>query len=260
MGVLTNGQYTFGNKTKPEILQLTTAKNLSGTSSMSISSNVINGVGTSFLTEVFVGDVVRFATSGYSFIIASITSNISMTTTAVAPVAIASQTLALANPKRIKFGASVFNLTDRYPMYYSGDGTGITSNTWIKGEFCNGQICPIKNASNNLTITEGVVLQNSTTINGSIQAYTSGLDPAIAVCYYLAYGGSCVPIAVCGIHNTDASGAITKGNFTQPSASTSAVVDDGATSTADNCGIAVTSSGTPVVGEVEMLVNFIERL
>lgn len=260
MGVLTKGKYTFGNKTKTEIIQLTTAQNLTGTCSMAISSNIITGVGTSFLTEVFVGDVVRFLSGGYTFTIASITSNTSMTITTTTPVTLASQTLALANPKRIKFGASVFNVTDRYPMYYAGDNTGITANNWVKGEFCNGQVVPIKNALAITTLTEGQVLQNSTTVNGSIQAYASGLDPAIAVAYQISYGACCVPSAVCGIHNTDASGVIPKGNFTQPSASTSAVIDDGATSTADNCGIACTSAGTPVAGEVEMLVNFHERL
>ena len=261
MGVLTNGQYTFGNKTKTQIQQLTTAQNLTGTASMVISTNVINGVGTSFLTQVLVGDVVRFVGgSGYSFIIASIISNTSMTTTTTVPVSVASQTLALANPKRIKFGASVFNTTDRYPMYYAGDGTGITANTWVKGEFCNGQVVPIKNASNNLTITEGAVLQNSATNSGTIQAYAGPLDSAVAVGYYLSYGGSCVPSAVCGIHNTDTSGAIPKGNFTQPAPASALIIDDGATGSADNCGIAVTSSGTPIGGETEMLVNFHERL
>jgi hypothetical protein len=260
MGILTKGKYTFGNKTKTEIIQLSIPQNLTGTASMSISSATINGVGTLFTQEVFVGDVVRFSTSSYTFIILSITSNTLMTATTTAPATISSQTLTLPNPKRIKAGDSVFNLTDRYPMYYSGDNTGLTIGTWNKGEFCNGQIAPIKNASATTTLTEGQVLQNSTTINGTIQAYTSGLDTAIAVLYQLALGGSCVPSAVCGIHNTDSSGVIPKGNFTQPSASTPAVIDDGATATADNCGIACTSAGTPVVGEVEMLVNFHERL
>jgi hypothetical protein len=190
----------------------------------------------------------------------SITSNTSLTTTTTAPISFTNAQITLANPKRIRLGDSVFNITDRYPMYYSGDNTGLTINTWKQGAFCNGQVIPITNASANLTITEGQVLQNSTTINGTIQPYTSGLDPAVAVNYFFAYGSCCIPSAVCGIHNTDASGVIPKGNFTQPSASTSAVVDDGATSSADNCGIACTSAGTPVAGEVEMLVNFHERL
>jgi len=260
MGILTRGKYTFGNKTKQQILQLTTAQALTGTSSIANGSTTINGIGTLYTQEVFVGDVVRFGTNTYSFIIQSITSNTQMVVTVSSPIAIASQTLNLANPKRIKFGDSVFNITDRYPMYYSGDNTGLTIATWLKGEFCNGQLAPIRNGSANNTILEGQVLQCANFSNGIIQPYSSGLDPATAVTYYLSYGGSCVPSAVCGIHNTDASGVIPKGDFTQPSSSTSAVIDDGATSTADNCGIACTSNGTPVAGEVEMIVNFHERL
>lgn len=262
MGILTRGQYTFGNKTKTQIVQLTTAQALTGTSSMSSGSATITGVGTLYTQEVFVGDVVRFNTSAYSFIIQSITSNTQMTATVVAPVAIASQVLSLPNPKRIKRGDSVFNVTDRFAMYYSGDNTG-GLNAWVKGEFCNGQVVPIINSARTATITEGQVLQNSTTINAAIEAYSAGtIDPAIAVTYHLAFGDSCVPSAVCGIHNTDASGAIPKGNFVQPSltAGTSALIDDNTTSTADSCGIALTASGTPVAGEFECYINFQERL
>lgn len=259
MGVLTKGQYTFGNKTKTQILQLTTAQNLTGTAVIGLGSNIITGTGTLFLTELFVGDTVRFVTTGLTFVVATITSNTSITVTTTSPQTTTVQTLALANPKRIKLGQSVFNITDRYPMYYSGDNTGGLT-AWRKGEFCNGQAVPITNASATTTITEGQVLQNSSTVAGTIQAYVGALDTAVAVCYYLSYGSSCVPSAVCGIHNTDTSGAIPKGNFTQPAPSSPLIVDDGVTSTADNCGIAVTSTGTPIGGETEMLVNFHERL
>ena len=259
MGVLTKGQYTFGNKTKTQILQLTTAQNLTGTAVIGLGSNIITGTGTLFLTELFVGDTVRFVTTGLTFVVATITSNTSITVTTTSPQTTTVQTLALANPKRIKLGQSVFNVTDRYPMYYSGDNTG-GINAWRKGEFCNGQVVPITNTSATTTITEGQVLQNSSTVAGSIQPYTSGLDPSIAVCYYLSYGSSCVPSAVCGIHNTDSSGTITKGNYTQPNASGSTVVDDTPIESADTCGVAVTANGTPVTNEIEMLVNFFERL
>lgn len=260
MGILTKGKYTFGNKTKTEIIQLTTAQNLTGTASMAISTSTINGVGTLFTQEVFVGDIVRFSTSSQLFVVAAIVSNTQITTTFTTGVAIASQVLTIPNPKRIKPGDSVFNLTDNYPMYYAGDNLNTTFATWIKGEFCNGQVVPIINSSATASITEGQVLQNSSTKTFTIEPYTTGLDPAIAVAYQLSFGNCCVPSAVCGIHNTDASGAIIKGNFTQPNASGSNVIDDGATASADNAGIAVTASGTPVAGEVEMLVNFHERL
>ena len=256
MGILTKGQYTFGNKTKTEIIQLTAPLTLTGTASTTSLSNVVNGTGTLFLTELIVGQIIRFST-GNIFTIATIVSNTQLTITINAGVNITNGAISLMNPKRIKFGASVFNVTDRYPMYYSGDFGVVGSLAWQMGGFCNGQIVPLCLVNLTASVTEGQVLQ----VQGSaIRPYISGLDPAIAVAYNLVYDDCCLPSAVCGIHNTDSSGAIPKGNFTQPSASVPSVIDDGATSTADNCGIAVVSAGTPVAGEVEMLVNFHERL
>ena len=266
MGILTKGQFTFGNKTKTQIIQLTTAQNLTGTAVIGLGSNIITGTGTLFLTELFVGDTIRFVTAGLTFIVSTISSNTSITVTTASPQTTTVQTLALANPKRIKPGQSVFNTTDRYPMYYSGDNIG-GLNAWRKGEFCNGQVVPITNASATTTITEGQILQNSSTIIGTVQTFTSGAtQSAIAVTYTPAYGSSCVPSAVCGIHNTDASPTsigttIAKGNFTRPSTvANGAVMFAGTTSAALNSGIAVTSVNTPVTGEIEMLVNFQERV
>jgi hypothetical protein len=133
MGILTKGQFTFGNKTKTQIIQLTTAQNLTGTAVIGLGSNIITGTGTLFLTELFVGDTIRFVTAGLTFIVSTITSNTSITVTTASPQTTTVQTLALANPKRIKPGQSVFNTTDRYPMYYSGDNIG-GLNAWVKGE------------------------------------------------------------------------------------------------------------------------------
>lgn len=258
MGVLTRGQYTFGTKTKTEIFVLTAPVSLTGTAGINSGTTTLNGVGTLFTQELLVGDNVRFSSSGYAFTIASIVSNTQAIVVSASPITIAtSSVIQLLNPKRIKFGASVFNITDRYPMYYSGNNGSLTIDEWKMGAFCNGQVVPVANASVTTAITEGQVLQTSV---GAIQPYTSGLDPAIAVAYSLVYGDCCVGSAVCGIHNTDSSGAIPKGYFTQPNSAGSNVISDGATSTADNCGIGVTASGTPVAGEIEMMVNFHERL
>ena len=258
MAILTRGQYTFGNKAKTEIFTLNAPQTLTGTASTTLSSNVVNGTGTLFLTELIVGQNFRFnGATGNIYTIATILSNTQLTITinATSPT---SGAISLMNPKRIPFGASVFNVTDRYPMYYSADNNNLNSaiGEWKMGAFCNGQIAPMPNLNTINSITKGQLLQTSSVF---ITPYTSGLDPAIGVAYNFVYGNCCVQSANCGIHSTDYSGAIPKGNFTQPSASTSAVVNDGATSSADNCGIAVTSENI-IAGEVDMLVNFHERL
>lgn len=259
MGVLTRGQYTFGNKTKTQITQLTTAQTLTGTASISLGATTLNGTGTLFTQELFVGDVIGL--SGRNVTIATIVSNTQLTLTAPTTFSVSGSSISLLNPKRIRNGDSVFNTTDNYPMYYSGDNNA-DYGVWKRGSFCNGQIIPIKNVSETTTITAGQVLQPSSSTQGTIEPYSAGtIDPAISVTYFDALGSCCVSSAVCGIVNTDITGTIaTKGNFTQPSitAGQSTIVDDGASTTADSCGIAMTSS--IVAGEISMYVNFQERL
>lgn len=265
MGILTKGKYTFGNKTKLEIVQLTNVSTaLTGTASISSGSSSVTGTGTLFLTELLPGDIIKFS-SGVVLMVQTITSNTAFTAANTATNTVVGLALDLLNSKRVKAGDSVFNLTDRFPMYYSGNifnaSTAIPSTgRWIKGEFANGQTVPIKNGAATASILEGNVLQGNTAAGVTVEPYSSVLDQAWGVCYFLSFGNCCVPSAVCGIHNTDVSGVVTKGNFTQPNSVGSNVVDDGATSTADNAGIACTASGTPVAGEIEMLVNFHERL
>lgn len=265
MGVLTKGKYTFGNKTKIEIIQLTnTSVALTGTVSISSGATALTGSGTLFLTELLPGDIIK-TSSGVVLMVQSIASNTSLTTANTASNTVVSLAFDLINSRRVKAGDSVFNVTDRFPMFYSGNifssATGIpTTGRWIKGDFTNGQVVPGKNGQATSSILEGNVLRGDTANSVAVIPYTSVLDQAWAVSYQLVYGQCCIPNAVCGIHNTDCSGVVTKGNFTQPNSAGSNVVDDGATSTADNAGIACTASGTPVAGEIEMLVNFHERL
>lgn len=265
MGILTRGKYTFGTKTKTQILQLTnTTVALTGTISISSGATSVTGTGTSFLTQLFPGDIIK-ASSGVLLMVQSIASNTSLTAANTASNTVVGLAFDLMNSVRARAGDSVFNITDRYPMYYSGNifstSTGIPSvGRWIKGEFANGQTVPIKNGQATSTLLEGSVLRGDNASSVAAIPYTSVLDQAWAVTYFLTYGQSCIPAAVCGIHNTDCSGVVTKGNFTQPNSAGSNVVDDGSTSTADNAGIACTASGTPVAGEIEMLVNFHERL
>lgn len=265
MGILRPGKYTFGNKTKTEILNLTAPLTLTGTCSISIGSTTLTGVGTLFTQELFVGNIIRVSTS--VFRIATIVSNTSLTIDLASASTIAAGTpITLLNPKGIKKGDSVFNTTDRFPMYYTGDSGCFTLPSgafekWKLGTWSNGQISAIKMLQGS-TILEGNVL---TTTSVNVNPYSSGsVDTAAAMSYFsVLYDESCCATANCGIHNTDSSGAIAKGNFTKPSlsASTPAVVLDSTTSASgDSCGVACTSTGTPAAGELEMLVNFQERL
>ena len=265
MGVLTRGKYTFGNKTKIQIIQITnTSVALTGTVTIASGTTTLTGIGTSFLTELLPGDIVK-ANSGVVLMVQSIASNISLTTANTASNTVSGLAFDLLNAKRAKAGDSVFNLTDRYAMHYSGNmfnfSSGIPSvGRWIKGDFANGQTVPTKNGQATSSILEGAVLRGDTASSVATIPYTSVLDQAWAICYQLVYGQCCIPAAVCGIHNTDCAGVVTKGNFTQPNASGANVIDAGSFSAGDSGGVACTASGTPIVGEVEMLVNFHERL
>jgi len=261
MGNLRPGNYTFGNKTKTEIIALT-GSGVTGTGTISASGISLTGSGTQFLTDLYVGAVL-LPSSNNTLIVGAITSNTVATLQTAVGASFNSNAYTLLNPNRVKAGDTVFNTTDNYPMYYSGDGLGPSGGTWKKGEFCSGQAVPIRNGNNSTSLLEGNVLTSATTVVAGATAYSSGtVDPAMAVAYSLALGNNCVPAAVCGIHNTDFNGATaSKGNFLQPSttANQASVTDDGAASTGDSCGIAAKNSGTPAT-EVEMIVNFQERL
>ena len=261
MGILTRGQYTFGNKSKSEISSLSAPLTLTGGVAINASSTTLNGTSTLFLSELFPGDIIRIPVGGWVFLVQSIASNTSLTVSEAPTATVSTTGFTLLNPKRIKRGDSVFNLTDRYPMYYAGDNDGPSSGKWLKGEFCNGQIIPIRNDSRTGNLLEGNVLQNTTsaTVPIAIGSYSTPANAAIGVTYNTAYGRSCVPTAVCGIHNTDTGGTINKGEWTTPASGTPAVIQDSGGASSGACGIAVSASGTPA-GEVEMLVNFIERL
>lgn len=263
MGILTKGQYTLGNKTKTEIANLIAPTNLTGTASITSGSSTINGTGTLFLSQVVAGDILRFPSDGFSVVVLTVNSNTSITTVAPAPTTGVLGTIQLMNPRRLKAGDSVFNTTDKFPMYYTGDNTGIVGKSWKRGDFVNGQVTCLANNAEVTTITEGNVLQTNTSA-GCIESYIAGtIDPAVATAYQTAFGGSCVASAVTGIHNTSISGTVTKGNYVRPSTSTntSSVVDNGvAPANNDSCGVTCTNNGTPAVGQVELLLNYTQRL
>lgn len=267
MGNLRPGKYTFGNKTKAQILSLTSPLTLTGTcSAIAFADTTINGVGTLFTQQLFVGSLINISTDVFK--VASIISNTSLTIDFIAenPIS-AGNTIRLLNPKRIKSGDSVYNLTDRMAMYYSGDsGTWISPfsvvSTWKLGNWCNGQISGVVASYGTANIcTEGNVLTSDAI---QLKPYTSGtVDTAISVAYFtVVYEDTIISSIDCGIHNVDSAGAIAKGNFCKPSLAinTPAVVLDSTISgSGDSCGIACTSTGTPIVGELEMLVNIQER-
>jgi hypothetical protein len=253
MGIQSKGRYTHGNKTKAQITNLT-GVGLARTGTLVSSGTAITGTGTLFLTELLVGDIIEC--SGETLEITVITDNTNMTASSSAITDFATESYTLLNPNRIKAGESVFNVTDRIAMYYTGDGR----NLWTKGEFCSGQAIPIRNAWGDASITEGEVLEPSSTVNYGLVDYDGTLDHACAVNYALVKARCCMAVGVVGMHNTDSSGTITKGDACQPHSSTSAVISDGTSMSADNCGIAMTSDGTPTSGELEMMVNFLERL
>jgi hypothetical protein len=252
MGVMTAGRYTFGNKTKADIVGLT--EGVSKTGTLTSTGTSLSGSGTLFTTELQVGDVI--SCSAETAVIASITDNTTATLQAAPLTDFSAESYQLVNPKRIKRGASVFNTTDRIAMYYTGDDEDL----WTKGEFCSGQAIPMRNAYGNSSLTEGEVLEPSGSVNYGMVDYDGTIDHALGVAYHTVQAGCCCPLAVVGVHNTDANGTITKGNFVVPSVSTSDVTDDGTTESSDQCGVAMTSDGTPTTGEIEMLVNFLERI
>ena len=268
MGILTKGKFTLGTRTKAQIASLVTGTSLTGTASINVGTTSVTGTGTLFTQQVIVGDVIKI--SSYSFVITSITNNTTLTVGTNASITISNGAIVLLNPRRIKKGDSVYNITDRFPMYYSGDDAGFVSlPKWKSGNFVNGQVIAIRSGSDTSGILEGKVLYtpNSTSLAASVFDYAGsaiGLDGAVGVSYFTANSDAVVPTAVSGIHNTDvASGAVAKGNYLKPttSATLNGVILDSATNpTGDTCGIACTSLGTPVAGEVEMLVNFIQRL
>jgi hypothetical protein len=270
MGILRPGKYTFGNKTKTEISNLTNGLALTGTNAtINFGDTTITGVGTLFTQQLFVNNLIKISNSVFK--VTAITSNTLISIDGSAQVGIASgNSINLLNPKGIKKGDSVYNITDRMPMYYSGDNITFNStfgalNTWLLGTWVNGQISPMKMTINTSSILEGNVLTTSSFSYVSVNPYSNGnVDFATCVAYFsILNENSCVATANCGIHNTDSSGAIAKGNFTKPSlsVSTPAVVLDSTTSASgDSCGVACTSTGTPAAGELEMLVNFQERL
>ena len=77
MAILTNGRYTFGNKSKSDIqaiLNQTIA--LTGLFTIVSGSNSVSGSGTLFTTELTVGNAISFNASGESYVIQSITNNV----------------------------------------------------------------------------------------------------------------------------------------------------------------------------------------
>lgn len=267
MGILTKGKFTLGTRTKSQIASLLASTSLTGVGSITAGTATVTGTGTLFTQQLVVGDVIKI--SSYSFVVLSITNNTSLIVNSNAGFTISGGALSLLNPRRIKKGDSVYNITDRFPMYYSGDDAGFVSlPKWKSGNFVNGQVIAIRNASDTSGISEGRVLYtpNSVSLSASVFDYSGsavGIDGAVGVSYFSANSDAAVPTAVSGIHNTDvASGTITKANFVKPTTSTTlnGVISDGTFATGDSCGVACTSSGTPIAGEVEMLVNFIQRL
>ena len=59
MGVLTKGKYTFGNKTKAQIANLTAPVSKTGT--LVSVGTAVTGTGTAFTTELWVGCIIRCA-------------------------------------------------------------------------------------------------------------------------------------------------------------------------------------------------------
>ena len=82
MAILTNGRYTFGNKSKSDIQAiLNETITLSGLFTIVSGSNSVSGSGTLFTTELTVGNAISFNASGESYIVQSITNNTSLTLT-----------------------------------------------------------------------------------------------------------------------------------------------------------------------------------
>lgn len=268
MGILTTGKFTLGTKTKAQIASLLASTSLTGVGSITAGTAIVTGTGTLFTQQLIVGDVIKI--SSYSFVVLSITSDTSLTVGSNASITISGGTLSLLNPKRIKKGDSVYNITDRFPMYYSGDDGGFVSlPKWKSGNFVNGQVVAIRNASDTSGITEGRVLYTTTSasLQASVFDYAGsaiGVDGAVGVSYFTANSDAVVPTAVSGIHNTDvATGTPAKGSFLKPTTSATLngiILDSTTTPSGDTCGVACTSTGTPVAGEIEMLVDFIERI
>jgi hypothetical protein len=135
-----------------------------------------------------------------------------------------------------------------------GDGEDV----WQKGEFSSGQCARIRNAFGNGTLTEGEVCEPSTTVAAGMVPYNGTIDHALGVVYFTVNGGSALPLAVCGMHNTDENDAgLTKGEFCVPDAAVAALIGDGTAESSDQCAIAMTDDGA---SEFEAYLNFLERL
>jgi hypothetical protein len=249
MGVQRKGRYTLGYRTKADIRALTLGVAQTGT--LTTSGTTLTGSGTTF-TNYEIGDVLRC--SDEQVIIATITDDTNATVELAPLVDFAAESFDLMNPKRIKRGMSVFNITDRIAMTYVGDGEDV----WQKGEFSSGQCARIRNAFGNGTLTEGEVCEPSTTVNAGMVTYNGTIDHALGVVYFTVNGGSALPLAVCGIHNTDENDAgLTKGEYCVPDASVAALIGDGTSASSDQCAVAMTDDGA---SEFEAFLNFLERL
>lgn len=277
MAILTNGRYTFGNKSKSDIqaiLNQTIA--LTGLFTIVSGSNSVSGSGTLFTTELTVGNAISFNASGESYIVQSITNNTSLTLTKNVITSCAGGVTCTAirlNARGIKPGDTVFNTTDNFAMVYSGDGQGFTIQKWSRGSFANGQVVPIKNGNDVTAITEGNVLTTSSSESGAIIAYLTGTQQeACAINYMTTSGEYCLPSAVCGIHTVNvvsnggsptSTGPWSKGNFLKPSTSvtTGALTNASNAGAILNCGVLTTTvasaSTTPI--QIKTLVNFIQR-
>jgi hypothetical protein len=245
MGVQTKGKYTFGNKTRAQILALTTGEAKTGT--VSSTGTTVTGSGTLFLSELKVGDVIRAVNE--SRVVASITNDTSLTIDeAIVAADWSAASFTHENPKRIQKGATVFNTSDSTAMVYSGDDEGF----WSKGEFVPGNGAALTNGYVTLSLTEGQVLETSR--NGQLQDAiklhdTAGVESAIAVAYDTILSGHCMPTILSGAHNIECGvSTVTKANYFAGDGTTGGdAVNTGASETtgaAGDLGMALTDNSS----------------